>query len=344
MFAAISLGLILCATVFTAALFGGRGLWNMVFRRLFRRTHDRLAARANLPSREDSERNALLFFRIGCLVSLLALIAMSIADGKIFEDDPSVLVGLAKYAVFSIAVGTTAVLIGVFCAVVIPSYKAQVALSRVGVRQLWFATDEVVPVDYLRSKEDGEDSPVAVVDVSGWDIFGKEESSIRDLIESIDAPVRLLLLDPEADDRDPERPKVSVRQSVLAELGIQAGTYKTRVLSSLEVVAELNAKRDSKHRIEVRFYREKPSFRAVFGQGEMLISPWDGRRASLDQPWLRLSRESEGKSLYDAHKRLVARLWATSVPPTSASVQRLSTAVRRWKSRREKKPAAENAA
>ena len=194
------------------------------------------------------------------------------------------------------------------------------SLSRCGFRGLWVLRPSQSPEKLIEafSEKCKKSEKIQILDVTGYDSIasdsGPGQGILRALLQNArDVPVSILLLSPQSHEVDPDHQQVTVFQTVLAELELQAATYMQRIRKTLQVLDELNAERPPEAQIEVRFYREKPTARAVIVDEAALLFPWDPQASKSQLPCLELSRKSDAPSFYESFRRSFARVWRGAV-------------------------------
>jgi len=282
--------------------------------------------RATFEGSEDRQRQRLILTRIWGVISAVVLLALVVNSGTALRDHP----GAAALVVFHalLAGSTGGVLVLIFRAFrsYLPTERARAALSQFGFKALW-AFDWATPLEALReclAERIRDASLVAVVDVTGFDLLGKGSGPsggiLYDTLTTMTG-VRgyILLLQPGATTPDPEQRQASVYQTVLAEMDISPQTYVRRIRATVDAIEALNESRPAEAQIEVRFYNEKPSVRAVIFDDSLLVSPWVPREASKPSPVLEVTREAAGISFYSTFRFHFNRLWVRSIDKREAA-------------------------
>lgn len=210
----------------------------------------------------------------------------------------------------------------------LPHWRASYALGRFGFRGLW----TLDPASGAQALKDGlsvrvhGSSRLAILDVTGYEILGKGPGPagglLHDTIASLTGvPVSLLLLQPESQTLDPDGRRATVFQSVLADMDVSPQTFVRRIRSTLEIVQLLNEKRAPEARIEVRFYAEKPTIRALLFDDTVLVSPWTPREATMPVALIEIAREAQGATLFESYRFMIARLWSAASSREDASAK-----------------------
>jgi len=75
----------------------------------------------------------------------------------------------------------------------------------------------------------------------------------------------------------------------------------------------MNQNRAADTQINVRFYNEKPTMRAVIFDESMVVFPWRPLVHTVDMPCLEVARQSAVPSFYETFRRDFARLWKSGV-------------------------------
>jgi hypothetical protein len=279
-------------------------------------------------SAEDRESERLFWLRVWGGISAAAFFVLLIHSGVITRNHPHSVASLVSHAILSMAASGALVVAVLAFGSFLPGVRAQTFLSRFGFRALW-VVDARVPARELREKLASrlrQSSRLSIIDVAGHELLGKGQGPAGGLLyDALDAvpstPVQLLLLQPAAQAPDPEQRKATVFQSVLAKMGVSPQTYANRLRATLTAVAALNEKRAPEARIQVRFYCEKPSVRAIIFDDSLLVSPWVPRETSSASPFLEVARDAAEASFYSAFRFHFARLWATAVNGKGAAAR-----------------------
>lgn len=210
----------------------------------------------------------------------------------------------------------------------LPLLRGAALLGRFGFRGLWVldpgaSAQELREGMLARLRASGR---IAIVDVTGHELIGKgggpNGGLLFDTISAMTSvPVQLLLLQPETFNPDPEQRRATIFQSVLAEMDISPQNYVRRIRATLDAISTLNEARPDDAKIEVRFYNEKPSFRAIVFDECLFASPWVARETTTATPFLEIDREAAEPTLYNAFRFHCARLWIASAPKHEAAIR-----------------------
>lgn len=202
----------------------------------------------------------------------------------------------------------------------IPNARVSETLSHCGLRGLWMmdsgksqrSLQEALSSRLRASKK------LCVIDVCGYELLGKGAGPTGGLLVDVldqerEVPVYILLCKPDAKSLDPERRKTSVLQNLLAEMNVSHSIYLRRLSMTTEVVEILNEDRQKQAKIKIRFYKEKPAFRALLVDDSCVAIPWHPREESVDLPYVDIARESGSCSFYESYRRHFARLWGDPI-------------------------------
>ena len=110
-----------------------------------------------------------------------------------------------------------------------------------------------------------------------------------------------------------ERKLATVYQGVLRDLELEPPAYIRRLKQTLAAIETLNRDRGKDAQIDVRFYDEKPTMRAVIFDEVMLVSPWGARVDVAEVPYLEVARKSDTPTFYETFRRSFARLWGSAI-------------------------------
>ena len=238
--------------------------------------------RAILDPRDD-ERRSILCLRLWLIIGVLLFVAFGLRDGAMIRNQPGSIGTVVAYSFLSM--GGSALIIFSLLAYsrFLPDRKILSTLSRCGFRGLWVSGLNPSSPELLDEIESRlrTASHVAIQDVTGFELLGKGKAqadgrgTLLDLVERAPGvPVSILLLNPNCRDVDPDRRRATIFQTTLSEMHITALTYIRRLRQTLKTVQRLNASRAAEARIQVRFYSEKPTVRAIIFDDSMLVSPW----------------------------------------------------------------------
>ncbi len=290
---------------------------------LRRRLGRRALCAANQAVFEPDERRSrctIHSFRAWLLLSAITFGVFGVADGAIIRNQPAAIAEVAGYGALALAT-TSVVFLGVFSYFwLFPGLRAYVTLNRCGFRSLWVLPESGLPrvlsEDLL--EEAAHSKRMTVVDVLGFELFvqgaGGKTGLLRTLIDRRrDIPISVLLLNPLSQELDPDRRMITVYQSIVSELGLDPATYTKRLRATLSTIAQLNEERPESGQIDVRFYGEKPTMRAVIFDDAMMVCPWGPHIFNADMPCLEIRRRSDAPSFYETFRRDAARLWKNAV-------------------------------
>ena len=272
-------------------------------------------------------------------VALAAFVVLLLRSEAPFRNHPAGVAFLLLNVVGALCVTITLAAAFEMARAFLPGLRALGLLNRFGFRALW-VLEPGKPSLELRSGLSSRlraSARIAIVDVTGHELLGKGAGPsgglLYDTLASMTSvPVQLLLLQPETASLDPEQRRATVFQSVLADMDVSPQSFIRRVRSTLDAVQTLNESRPEEARIDVRFYTEKPSLRAIVFDESILISPWVARETNTPSPFLEVGREAAEPTLYAAFRFHCARLWISSAPKQEASARTngfKSAAVRR---------------
>ncbi|MBN1441312.1 MAG: hypothetical protein JXA90_01325 [Planctomycetes bacterium] len=265
---------------------------------------------------EQSDR----LIRLWLLISAGVFAVLGIVDGTMIRNNPDAIVAVPIYGVVALA-GSTLIIVSVAAFLrLIPGMREYATLSRCGFRGLWVLRPSEAPDKLIASfaEKCRKSAVIQILDVTGFDSIANDAGPGHGLLKTIlerapGVPVSVLLLSPQCQEVDPDRQQVTVFQTVLAELELQAATYMQRIRKTLQALDILNEQRSPEAQIEVRFYREKPAFRAVIVDEAALVFPWDPQASKSCLPCLEVSKKSDAPSFYEAYRRSFARIWRNAV-------------------------------
>ncbi len=279
-----------------------------------------LSGQAVLPSFDESERETMTLARAWLLLSALGFTVLGIADGTLVRDHPEALRSIAGCGV--VACGLSGLLISyVFaCKRLVNRAGLETTFRRCGIRGLWILGSRRRQrrlVSYLHEQA-SRCSRIRILDVIGHDIVVKPDNTIqralRDVLqEHTDVPVELLLLDPMARQKDPDRRPATVFQTTRAELQTQSSVYVRQLRETLAALETLNEQRPPESPIIVRYYDQKPTLRAIIFDESILILPFGPGTRSKQLSCLAVQRDSDATSLHETFRHEFARLWQGSL-------------------------------
>jgi len=292
-----------------------------VYARLRGRIRDKVLDRANkavFASGEAVEGKIYHGLRLWFFISAGVFAVLGVCDGGLIRNHPDAIATVVWYALLAFLI-SGALLLSILAVVqFMPTVRGYATLTRCGFRGLWILSNRDLPKDLSNNlrQQALTSSKVAIVDVTGYELFVKGTSPMDAVIQDVvcqtaDVPVLLLLLHPDAQQSDPDRQKVSVFQNVLAEMGMTSSTYRKKIHETVETIEELNAERSPEAQIQVRFYKEKPMMRAVIFDDSMVVFPPHAHKS--DVPCLEVMRNAETTSFYEVFRRDFVRLWRGGV-------------------------------
>lgn len=279
-------------------------------------------------SGEGKAHERLFKAQIGGGVALAVFAMLLLGADAPFRNHPAAVAVLLLNLLGALGVAIVLVTLFEMARAFLPGIRALGLLSRFGFRALW-VLEPGKSAALLRSGLGSRiraSSRVAIVDVTGHELLGKGAGPsgglLYDTLASMTSvPVQLLLLQPETASPDPEQRRATVFQSVLAEMDISPQNFVRRVRSTLDVVQTLNENRSDDARIEVRFYSERPSFRAIVFDESILVSPWVPRETNTPSPFLEIGREAAEPTLYGAFRFHCVRVWTSAAPKQEAAAR-----------------------
>ena len=283
--------------------------------------------------RDDSGRPAVLFwFRLWAAAAAAALVGAAVLFGfllnkPIFADTLSAFLRTAG-SVAAAAAAATFVTWGVFSFTAgLGMVRTRCALKANGYQGSWLI-EKGVATKELRdalAAHLAETSSVKILDVTGFGVLGKGAGPggalLYDLLDNAtNLPVSLLLLHPESTDRDAEFRSLSVIQSTISDMQIPMETFKKRMSATLRAVAGLNEGRAIEDALDVRFYGERPQFKAILFDDAVFVCPWSPTEEEEVYHLFR-SAGPNVPSLFEIFRGHIARLWGLSVaiPPSFAT-------------------------
>ncbi len=288
------------------------------FRTRVRRFTQCAANRAIFHSSEDKNRHALYSVRLWFVVSACVFAYLGMQDGAMIRNQPAAVAAVAGYGALSLTMGSLIMFVFAMYSWILPGFRGYATLSRCGFRGLWVLDSrrQVLDLSADLSEHTKDTTRIGIVDVNGYDLFvhgpGSTSGILHDVLQkSPDVPVYLLLLNPQTTEMDPDRRMMTVYQSVLSELSLQAPLYMVRLRKTLATIEAINRRRDASARITVRFYNQRPTMRAVFFDASVVVFPPQG--SDHDVPCLEIGRRSEVPTFYETFRRDFARLWQGAV-------------------------------
>ena len=264
----------------------------------------------------------------GTSAALFAL--FGILDGTVLQDEFEALRAVGFYAGLSAAISAAIVATCVVYASFLSRLRGYAALRQCGFQALWTSTPTMSGSTPTKSAPQRSDSLLAtirkavrdsahvgVLDVTGYETFGKGPGRQGGLLYDAvaahrEVPVSVLLLQPGAETRDPERRRATVFQTVLAEAGISGSAYQKRVESAIRAITELNKSRSPTAQIEVQFYAEKPTFQAVFFDESALVAASSSGEQGNFYAHVLPGEHDAAPSFYEIFRRQFYRIWGSS--------------------------------
>jgi len=86
------------------------------------------------------------------------------------------------------------------------------------------------------------------------------------------------------------------------------------VQGTLQAIDELNDKRPDGAKINVRFFNEKPPFRALIFDHAAFVAPWNPNEAEALFSLFSAQGDDGERTLFDVFHHQSLRLWASSLP------------------------------
>jgi hypothetical protein len=257
---------------------------------------------------------------MGAFAAFLFLVIV-VPKGVLFQNYPDAVWTVLFLGVVSVVSSAVLILAAASTAGAVPMARGQALLHRFGFRGLW-VVDPKVPSPEARqgiASRLRASTHLGLLDITGFELLGKGPGPAGGLLHdalssSPGVPVEILLLKPDARVLDPEEVMATVFQSILAEMAVSSNTYMKRIQATLHAVAALNEARPPEAKIEVRFYTEKPTVRALFFDQSLFVWPWHPRESQVPLPVMEILRESKEPTFHEAFRRNFARLWGAAVP------------------------------
>lgn len=259
------------------------------------------------------------WLRIWGVMAALCFVLFAIVSGARVQNSPE---SVAAFGFSSVLAFGTSTFLVVTTLAYAESFRWCVGsghLKKCGFQRLWTVESEQVPEslhDTVASLLAGS-SAVRILEVTGHEILGRGPGAKGGLLydaiaAKTDMPISLLLLDPGTSALDPERLKATVMQTVLSELGTTAPLFRRRLQSTLAAVRELNQRRPSNAKIDVRLYAEKPTVTAVIFDDSALVSPMSKLQGDTIYTLHLPGRFSTEPSFFKVFRSHFARLWPTA--------------------------------
>ncbi len=273
-----------------------------------------MSHQAVLPSTEEAHQENMSLTKTWLLLSAVAFTLFGVADGALIQNDPQALRAVVIYSF--VACGLSALVVSCIVA-----YKRLVSRAgiestfrRCGFRGLCVFDSDRQPdglVDHVETQGERTDK-IRILDIFGDDLCAEVANplyeSVRRVLEArIDAPVELLLLDPCVQQRRTDGHPLTPQSTAATNSALR------RIQRSLKHVERLNEERQLNAQIRVKFYAEKPTFRAVIFDDSAVVLPWRSNAKTEDLSCLEIERQSESPGLYATFRREFGRLWQSSV-------------------------------
>jgi hypothetical protein len=284
---------------------------------------------------------SLTWIRAWSVVTTLCFAILGLLHGGLVRNDSRALITTVAVALLAVVMSTVVVALCFSLAVLVNRSRGYAFIARCGLQGVWNVEPKKPPLALREAilEQVQKTCSLRVLDVTGHGLLGRGSGPAGGLLYDAlkvtsGIPVRLLLLHPEASDRDPDYQRLSVVQSVLSDMGVSLQTYARRLQATLDVVEDLNEDRPDEAKIEVRFCGERPIFRAVIADCGAFVSPWDPKEENEFFALFTPGDTAAGPSFFNAFRSSFARLWSSSlaVPPaTIRRVQQGSRALRRSK-------------
>lgn len=283
-------------------------------------------------------RDRLFWFRIWSFLAIVSLGLLGLGTRFFSGDGPWLIVRTVALGVAGMGVSGFVVLAIHACSSYLSRAGVCASLGYHGFHAFWAVDPEHPPLPLRgRLAEAAKASQaMGILDVTGYEFLGKGQGLSGGLVYDVlrtmtGTPVHLLLLEPEARVLDPDHKRATVYQTLLAEMESTPSTYQRKLRATLDTIEALNEKRDPEAKITVRFYAEKPAFRAIVLGGTAFVFPWVPKENGPDLPILEIGRNGAAPSLYEGFRRHFTRLWrsAVSLEAAAHAIKPPSTAVRR---------------
>ncbi len=269
---------------------------------------------------EETARRTLFCVKMWFFVAAAVFVGLGIYDGTVIRNEIDSVTTVAFYGLLAFLASSFIVLSFVAYSWLLPGFRAFATLSRCGFRGVWVLSKNQLPnrLSAQMIEKASATKRISVVDVSGYELLVKGPANSEGLLipllnKATDLPVSLLLLNPLSSEMDPDRRQMTVYQSVLAEMEMQAATYMKRLHKTVATIAAINAERSPEAQIEIRYYNEKPTMRAVMFDDTMFVLPWRALLQNGDVPCLEVTSDATVPSFYETFRRDCSRLWRTSV-------------------------------
>ncbi len=288
-----------------------------LFRGLIDRIRDRLVGKSEAAIVEPLAGSGVVSgLRWWGALSLIAFVALGFLDGRLTVEHPVAVIASVSYMLLAGGAAATVVLLVAALRSILPSLRTLDVFRRGGLFAVWLV-DCLHPNRRLREnlrKRISRSSKVCIVDVTGYELLGKGPGDAGAFLFSLldqarHVPVYIALCKPDPDCIDPERRKVSVLQGLLGEMNMSHSTYLRRVSMTMDAVEVLNQSRDENAKISVRFYTEKPTFRAILLDNSCVAIPFHPREERARLAYVDILRSAIHPTLYESFRRHFGRLW-----------------------------------
>jgi len=277
------------------------------------------AARPKARSRPKPPEG-LFWLRVWAAMAIPSVLVLGLGRSDSIQNDPVAILSMVLFCLAGLALSGIALLLALACSSYFPRARGYARMGHCGFKALWLLDPKRVSAAFAetvasRIKASGS---VGILDVTGYDLLGKGPGPtgglLYDALSTMTGiPVKVLLLDPSARTHDPEQKVATVFQTILGEMEVTAATYQRKIRSTLDAVEALNEKRSPDAKITVRYYAEKPTFRALIFEGSVLVAAWAPREGQAELPFLEISRRATGPCFQEGFRRHFARLWSSSV-------------------------------
>ncbi len=257
----------------------------------------------------------------------------------VVQDNPTAVATCGLYGALAMSASAFLVLLSLSFVSYLPRMRGNVGLRQCGLQGLWLVDPAKPPVKLQQTvaAQLQKTTYLGIVDVTGHGMLAKGNGATGGFLYDAIAmasgvPVSLLLLDPDASTQDPDGPRTTVMQSVLGEMGIPLALFQKRLGATIDAVEQLNQLRPPEAKIEVRFYRERPSIAALFFDKTALVSPWNPREKLSVFTQFDAETPTPDASFFEVHRRTFIRMWAHALTPhldPEIATERGSSVVRR---------------
>ena len=271
------------------------------------------------PALPEEQRIGRLARAWGWLATVI-FASTALLDGSIMTGGSSAIAAGCGYGLLAMFTSALCVLSYHAFSSFLPNARVYETLNRCGLRGLWMM-DSRKPHRDLQEELSSRlraSKKLCLVDVCGYELLGKGSGPsgglLFDVLDQVrEVPIYILLCKPDGESLDPERRKTSVLQNLLAEMDVSHSTYLRRLRMTTEAIETLNEDRPKHAKIKVRFYKEKPTFRALLVDDSCLAIPWHPREERVDLPYIDIAREADACSFYESYRRHFVRLWGNPI-------------------------------